>query len=276
MKRIAIFMTVFGFVLAGIGAPIANAQKSQRGLNPGNGTYAALGDSVAAGLGLAGQVEDSRCGRTQQAYAYQVAQSRNLQLNHIACSGATAGDLVTTQGVSGPNVTAQLTQAFANGTPSLITITAGANDLEYINFIRKCYVSTCGNALDTNAATTLRTAMEAKYKYSLSEINRLSNGNPPRVVVTGYYNPISNFCRGKQSFATNAEIAWLNGQRDKLNSSIRSAISSYKNVRYASANFDQHGLCATQPWTQGLNDNAPLHPTAEGQSRIARAVLARI
>ena len=107
-----------------------------------NGTYAALGDSVAAGLGLLAASnatnQDLQCGRTTQAYPYIVAQTLGVQLIDVACSGATAGDLVTQQGVSGPNITPQLDIAFAAGTPQLITITAGANDVHWDDFLRYC------------------------------------------------------------------------------------------------------------------------------------------
>jgi lysophospholipase L1-like esterase len=242
-----------------------------------NRKYAALGDSVAAGLGLSGQYGDARCGRTTQSYPYLVAQQKGgMILVQAACKGATVGDLVTQQGVSGPNISSQLSQVYADGPPSLITITAGANDLGWIQFITKCYVATCGTATDTAATSALRTAMELKYRFALSEIQFRSNGHPPQVLVTGYYNPISNFCKGKQQFATNAEIDWLNSERNKLNQSIRNATAGYSFVKYASANFDQHGLCAAEPWSQGINDPAPLHPTARGQQEIAKSVLAQI
>lgn len=226
-------------------------------------TYAALGDSVAAGLGLNGS--SGGCGRSTQGYPQIVAQRKGLPLNYLACSGASIGD-----------VNDQVDRAFANGTPKLITITVGANDLQWIQFLKKCYATTCGTKTDTAAVDSLRTVMTARYKNMLDRIRQKSGGTMPQVIVTGYYNPVSNYCKGKQSYATNAEINWLNGQRDKLNSSIRSAISGYKNVRYASTNFDQHGLCAKEPWTQGINDPAPLHPTAKGQQVIAEAVLKQI
>jgi lysophospholipase L1-like esterase len=240
---------------------------------PGNGTLVALGDSVAAGLGLPSSGGDARCGRSNQAYGAQVAASMNLQFVHAACSGATVGDLVTRQGVNGPNIPAQLDTAFRNGTPSVITITAGANDLQWLLFIRKCVATDCGTAADTTAANALRTAMELKLTYALESIQTRSMGNPPRVIITGYYNPISNYCKGRQSQVANAEIDWLNQQRDQLNVSIRNSISAYPFVKYASTNFTDHSICATVPWTQGLNDPAPLHPNAAGQQVIAKSVL---
>lgn len=86
------------------------------------GTYAALGDSIAAGAGLAPSEADDQCQRSTQAYGYLVAQQRNLTLLHVACGGATAGDLFTMQRVSGPNIVPQLDTAFASGTPALITL----------------------------------------------------------------------------------------------------------------------------------------------------------
>jgi hypothetical protein len=35
--------------------------------------------------------------------------------------------------------------------------------------------------------------------------------------------------------------------------------------------FDGHELCTSQPYVQGLRDNAPLHPTAAGELAIALA-----
>lgn len=245
--------------------------------NNAKGIYAALGDSVAAGAGLSGATGgDSRCGQTSQGYPNIVAQKRGMQLINASCSGATVGDIVTKQGISGPNISSQLDQAFANGTPQLITITAGANDMQWLQFIKKCAQGTCGTSADTTATQTLRAAMDVKYRYALDQISARSNGTPPRVVITGYYNPVSNYCKGRQSYVSNTEIDWLNNQRDLLNKQIRSLTKDYKNVRYASTNFDGHTICAKEPWSQGLNEPSPLHPNAKGQEMIAKSVLSKI
>ena len=83
-------------------------------------SYVALGDSVAAGLGLPmspnASSQDVQCGRSPAAYPNIVASRQNLHLTNLACQGATVGDLVTQQHMSGPNPSAQLSNAFANGT----------------------------------------------------------------------------------------------------------------------------------------------------------------
>ncbi len=241
---------------------------------PASGTYAALGDSIAAGAGLSPTPgSDPRCVRSTQAYAYQVAQARGLSLLHIACSGATAGDLFTKQGVAGPNIAPQLDAAFAGGTPQLITITAGANDMEWLAFLRKCAAATCGTSSDTAISNTLRGVLAIKLNVVFSEIQRRSGDSPPTVVITGYSNPISNACIGQQTLATADEIAWLNMERDALNQTISSTASQYAFAKYASMNFTGHSLCSTDSWWQGLNDPAPLHPNANGQAAIAASVL---
>jgi lysophospholipase L1-like esterase len=241
-----------------------------------NGTYAALGDSVAAGLGLSGNQGGGQCGRTSQAYPYRVAQSTGLSLNHIACSGATVGDLVSRQGVSGPNIPAQLDTAFVSGTPRLITITAGANDVKWVDFLKICYTSTCANQLNTLAANGYMMVLRAKMEYVLRDIERRSNGNPPQVIVTGYYNPVSNACKNRIAQITPDEIDWLNTERSTLNRTIRDVVADHSFATYASTNFDGHGICSSDSWVQGLNDAAPLHPTAAGQAAIADSVLQTI
>lgn len=269
-------------VTGGTQAPAATTpMPSQTTTTPSNngsgGTYAALGDSVAAGLGLPpvanATAQDTQCGRSSQAYPYMVAQQRQLRLIHVACSGATIGDLVTNQGVSGPNLQPQLDAAYANGTPQLITITAGANDVHWTDFLRLCYSFNCATTINSTVARGYTLVAGAKLDYAFQDIANRSNGHPPTVIITGYYNPVSNYCSGRQSNVTADEINWLNTQRDALNKTIRDTAARYSFVKYASADFTGHGLCSSDPWTQGLNDPAPLHPTAAGQAQIAQSIL---
>lgn len=284
MKRILItfltgVMAATGLMVPGVVSAATNNSSSSvsrtvQAMRPtqGSGIYAALGDSIAAGSGLASDGGDARCERSTQAYGYKVAQSRNLSLIHVACGGATAGDLVTGQGVTGRNIGPQLDTAFAHGTPSLVTITAGANDMLWGDFLRKCASSTCGTSFDTATTDTLRAAYKIKLDFVFSEIQRRSNGQPPTVVVTGYSNPISNYCKTRQQMVSPAEINWLNSQRDLLNKSIREVAARYSFVKYASMNFDSHSLCSPATWWQGLNDPAPLHPNDAGQQAIANSI----
>lgn len=264
-----------------IGSGTANAQGVVTAETPTPSStslrYAALGDSVAAGVGL-GAPDPSdpypQCGRTGAAYPHAVAAAQGLELTHLACSGATAGDLFTKQSVDGPNIPAQLPQAFAQGTPQVISITAGANDLHWNTFVQKCYVSTCGTASDNRILNSYRLALRAKLHYAFSSIHWRSQGATPQVIVTGYYNPVSPQCVAVVPQLTTDEIAWMSSQLATLNQTLQS-ISSYYGFSFAPVDFTGHDICSAESWVQGPQDPAPFHPTATGQAAMAQAVLAK-
>ena len=242
--------------------------------------YAALGDSVAAGLGLAkasgATSRDIQCGRSPQAYTITVAKATKLPIINMACSGATAGDIFTEQGVSGPNIPPQLDAAFANGTPELMTITAGANDAHWRGFLRACYAANCATSTSTTAANAYLVSLQLKLYYMFYSIqSRSGSGTPPRVYVTGYYNPLSDTCLGSR--ITQDEITWMEGEVNALNGTIQNVTSQFSSfATYVPVSFAGHDLCSSKPWVQGLNAKAPFHPTATGQQAIAKAVLAKI
>lgn len=256
------------------------------------GYYVAMGDSVAAGLGLPLLANDTSrdrsCGRSGLAYPYYVAKARQLQLINVTCSGATTGDLITPQGINrAPNPSRQIAAVFADGVPlpELITVTVGANDVQWAHYISKCYRSVCGNDRDTAIVSGSMALVRARLVAFFSELQIRSNGRPPTTVITGYYNPLSSACsdltpRGTATTdtprLTTYELAWLQANANALNRTIRDVAAQYNYVRFAPVDFSGHDICSNQPWVQGLNGRAPLHPTAEGQRAIAEAVLRAI
>ena len=295
VRRIILSLTASLAVISLVFAPVANAQSTtsdpilqglQYGVNllipPASGTkttntYYALGDSVAAGWGLpqssTASSRDKQCGRSPQAYASIVAKSAKLSYVNNSCKGATAGDLFTSQSVSGPNIPPQLNAAFAKGTPRLITITAGANDAHWSAFLRQCYVTNCATETTTAVANAYLSALQLKLYYLFSDISSRSGGVPPTVVVTGYYNPISAACSAQTTAITAAEVNWMNAEVGALNQTIQNVASRYSFVRFAPVSFAGHDACSTNPWVQGLNAPAPFHPTATGQKIIAASVI---
>jgi lysophospholipase L1-like esterase len=233
--------------------------------------YVALGDSVAAGIGLPvgtyTTARDKQCGRSSAGYPNLVADALDLELTNAACSGATAGDLITKQSVEGPNIPAQLDTAFAGGTPKLITITAGANDVLWNRYVQACLASDC------TGLSTFPSVAKLKLNAALADIYLRSHGNPPTVILTGYYNPFSGACAAQYPQITSTEINWLINQNIKLNQAIREAANNYSFVRFVPIDFNGHGMCAADPWVQKLSDPAPVHPTARGQAAIAKMVL---
>lgn len=245
---------------------------------PTSGGYVALGDSVAAGVGLSTPLsvpaDEARCGRTAEGYPQLVAERLNRQVVNLTCSGATVGDLFTVQRSGSPNQPAQLDRAFASGTPDLITITAGANDAQWLEFLLLCYNFDCATAVNTAAANAYLVSLQVKLLTAMSAIDLRSGGDAPRVVITGYYNPISSACVTRfPNNVTPAEVTWMTAEVNALNQTIRQVAALYPNVRYAPVSFSGHDICSASPWIQGIGDPRPFHPTAAGQRVMADAVV---
>lgn len=247
-------------------------------------TYVALGDSVAAGLGLVpgfgAPAEDQLCGRSSQAYAATVAAGLRTLSNKIprvtnaACSGAVVNHLVVPQTVGSASVQPQLDTAFAAGVPDLMTLTAGANDVQWANFIGLCLASTCGTQANTDTADALLAGLRTNLRSNFTAVQERSHGQPPQVIVTGYYHPLSERCINGN--LTAAEVAWLNLQTDKLNMVIQETSREFNFTKFAPVDFTGHDICSADPWMQrpGVpGEPAPFHPTAKGQEVIGKAVL---
>jgi lysophospholipase L1-like esterase len=239
-----------------------------------NGSYAALGDSVAAGAGLS--TIDPLCDRSSEAYPYTVAASTGLSLAHYACTGAKADEgIYDPQEESFGTLPAQLDQAFANGTPSLITLTIGANDARWTQFIRQCYYIRCGYSVDTARFNTYLIDLKLELNVVMAKIHSLSNGSPPQVIVTGYYNPLSTITCDDTAGITANETLWLNSRVNSLNHAINGTVAKYSYGTFAPVSFAGHGLCASDSWVQSPSSAMPFHPTAEGQQAISTSVASR-
>lgn len=239
-----------------------------------SGSYVALGDSVAAGAGLS--TANPLCDRSTDAYPYAVAASTGLSLAHYACTGAKADEgIYDSQEESFATLPAQLDQAFANGTPDLITLTIGANDARWTQFIRQCYYIRCGYSVDTARFNTYLVDLKLELNVIMAKIHSLSNGSPPQVIVTGYYNPLSTVACDNTAGITATETSWLNSRINGLNSAISGTVSKYSYGTFAPVSFAGHGLCSTDSWVQGPSSAMPFHPTSEGQQAIATSILSR-
>jgi lysophospholipase L1-like esterase len=236
------------------------------------GTYAALGDSVAAGSGLTGAT--TICNRSPEAYPYIVAQKTGLSLGHYACIGAKADEgIYDSQERGGSVLSAQLDQAFASGTPKLITMTIGANDARWTQFIRQCYYTRCGYSVDTARFSVYLVDLKLELNTIMAKIHTLSNGSPPQVIVTGYYDPFSSKTCSDTTELTSQEISWLESRISKLNNAIRGTVGKYSYASFAPVSFAKHELCTADTWVQGSTGTMPFHPTAAGQQQIADAVM---
>lgn len=238
-------------------------------------SYYALGDSIAAGAGLSSQYTGgSSCSVSRQSYPSIIANELDIEYKNFACNGATAGDLLTEQHLSNTSqdIEPQLTTAFQHGTPRFITITAGANDLYWEDYLRYCYQRSCGGSAQDTVVSSLRSILRTKLEAVFTSIDKRSSGNNPTVIITGYYTPLSLKCATQQSGISEESVEWLNQQVELLNKAMEQSASEYDFVRYVVVDFSGHELCTSDSWIQDLDDSAPFHPTAKGQQRIAQTI----
>lgn len=218
--------------------------------------------------------EDILCGRSAQAYSEYLAQKLKPahSLVNAACAGATVADLASPRIISGSQIPPQLDTAFAAVRPDLITLTIGANDVKYSEFINKCIEATCDTTENSAAFNALLAALKSNLYKAMNEINNRSGGQPPTVVLTGYYYPFSYACTAVVPQLTLSEVIWINQQVDKVQEAIHSVANSYYYTKYAQPNFLTHELCSVFPWIQGPGEAAPLHPNYQGQQAISNAI----
>lgn len=254
--------------------------------------YVALGDSVAAGLGLplvaGASDEDTACGRSSAAYPEVIGERVNamlsradieLDVENISCSGATTEHLTSSQPL-GTDLAAepQLDNAFMEGTPTFLTLTMGANDARWGQFIGACLsAANCDTPENTAAAQAYIDTMKATLVQALDEIKARSDFIPPLTAVTGYYNPVSDRCTSDN--LTSGEIAWIGQETAALNKALEEATRQRTTgwfTHFAPVDFTGHDICSADPWIQrpgAPNEPAPFHPTARGQQAIADAIL---
>ena len=240
--------------------------------------YVALGDSVAAGAGLSDDTtvasQDRVCDRSSQAYPYLIAERLQTQVVHTACSGAKVDEgIYDDQSRRGTRLPPQMDTAFASGVPEIMTITIGANDVRWTQFIRQCYATRCGLTVDDARMKVYRTDLRIELTRMFTEIQNNSSGNPPQVYISGYYQPVAT----TECFATNRitaeEATWLTQQTANLNQAIRSVVPLFSFAEFVPIDFTGHEICSADPWVQGVEAEAPLHPTTTGQSAIAESFL---
>jgi lysophospholipase L1-like esterase len=242
-------------------------------------TYVALGDSVAAGYGLAANL--APCARAETR-SYPSRVERALDRRHdrvrfvfLACSGAAATD-----GRGPRSLRNQVRDALraAGDERALVSITIGINDLEWWNLVR-----VAGLLRGPHAAFDLwvEQTTAAVRRALRDELRRLLSRPRISVVVTEYFDPVNkgsplyvlcpdrDRCRSRVGSAVRS-----------LNRSLRAAADGLERVRVAAIRqaFAGHEAaspaCGSAPpeeadtWIQA----DCLHPNDRGARAIARAV----
>ncbi|MEJ3748519.1 SGNH/GDSL hydrolase family protein [Actinomycetes bacterium KLBMP 9797] len=205
--------------------------------------YVALGDSYAAGVGLANYDADSaECYRSPTAYGPVWAANHGVaSFTFAACSGA------TTEGVKAQ------TAALAADT-RLVTVSVGGNDVGFSSVLAACRFGTdqqCDGAL-AGSATAIQSVLPAR----LAETYQLIATAAPRarVAAVGYPHLFElGTCVG-DDFAE-VRRARINELADSLADVTAAAVAAagrrfvFVDTR---AYFAGHGVCSTTPWIHAL------------------------
>lgn len=241
-----------------------------------NKTYIAMGDSVAAGQGLDGSSATS-CGVSTQAYGSSVASTLGLSLTNIACSGATIPAGLTS--VQPGDTDTQLNKLFTGPAPGVVSLTIGANDVDWLQMLQACYSRECGTDQDKAMFASSLKTMNSNLRDVFDQIRGHYPDATPRLFVTGYYQLVTATSDASALIrygVSSSSIAWIVQMQTLLNDSIKDATNGYDFVHYVPIDFTGHEFYSANPWVQNLQASAPLHPNVAGQDAIAKQVVAAI
>ena len=254
------------------------------------------------------------------------ANGGNYRVFNMACTGATAlqNNGLENGGVldreifgDGTSPPAQLgghctgcdppSTIFSGHDPAIVTLTLGADDIDFSNWIITCYnplLGACNTKTNTSTLTSQLGLEKTDLATVLRQLNDWAQGKSKtlRVLVTTYYNPFNpnetnciDYHGPVGVGITSGELSWLERGLSTLNANIAADVTNahsadtYLKVTLVNLGgvMAGHEFCSAHPWVYGpsidfnvsgvLNPNpAPFHPTPAGQHAIYLAVKAAL
>ncbi|WP_078278796.1 SGNH/GDSL hydrolase family protein [Mycobacteroides franklinii] len=255
----------------------------------GNHQYVALGSSFGAGPGVPSRDPTSPvlCIRSDNNYAHQLARLRHLDLTDVTCSGATAQNVLH----GGQYFQPPQLDAIRSDT-TLVTITAGGNDIYYLPnlFAWSCAkdpsalsfswrLSVCDVRSDDEVDRAV-----ARVGASLQEIGREAHRRAPNATVV-YVNyttvlPDAGYCPDKMPI-TDAQFDRARVLAKTLVAKTEEAAHATGSLLVSAAGLTRgHDICSKDPWVYGYTFSAtPLnygpmayHPTLRAMTAIAAGI----
>lgn len=248
----------------------------------------AVGDSYTAGIGAGPYTTPPPCVQTSTGYVdlLKALPIIDDEVSNEACGGARLADRPSD---TVPSVMEQIAALAASerlsGRTELVTLTAGANDLDFATPLRVCAVSTlevCAQALQ--AAQAMFPSIQADLVEALIAIHKAA----PRakIVVFGYpllFDPES----GLPTLLTPDAQRLVNAATLALNATIAQAVAIANTEAKANAvyvdvtdDFAGHAINSADPWINfdPLDPFAPqnFHPTLAGHEAYADALTAAV
>ncbi|MFT4043681.1 MAG: SGNH/GDSL hydrolase family protein [Gordonia sp. (in: high G+C Gram-positive bacteria)] len=244
--------------------------------------YVALGSSYAAGPNSDGPIE--RCQRSADNYPHQVAKALHMRLIDATCSGATTLNILDR-----PQRRLATTQIDAvTSDATLVTITTGGNDIDYIGRLVAMSCQTARNEhlhaeLPHSCVLRRRISPEpTPADYEKAELTiaqtvlEVGLRAPRAKVVIVDYLPV--VAAGGQSCSllplTPEQIAETSRIFDGLAAATaRAAADTGALLIQASRAGASHSVCSSDPWLRGFRRPIPYHPNPAGKAGVARLIV---
>jgi lysophospholipase L1-like esterase len=240
---------------------------------PTGAKYVAMGSSFAAGPGVTVQADDppTRCSRSKDNYAHQLARRRGLRLVDVSCSGATTAHILGAWNELKPQLDA------VDADTRLVTVTIGGNDVRLTASLGANACRTAG-AANCPAAPAPPTAQDwADLETHLRQIASEVRGRAPsaRLVFVDYTTvlPAEGTCPALSLTAEQAAAdREINRHVVEITAKVAGATGS--GLVTASAITAPHNACAPEPWANGYPPakGAAFHPRLEAHTAIAQAL----
>jgi hypothetical protein len=191
---------------------------------------------------------------------------------NLACSGATVQNGLLGAQVLGSGQVAppQLGEAQQATKAKVIIVSVGADDVQWSIMTRLCVASTvCDDKVSNAFFDQLIGDFTRSYYELLGDLAALPGA--PAVLVNQYYSPFGPdlSCLSRYGF-TAAKEKVLASRLAQLNTVLAQGAQTF-GFGVTEPQFAGHELCTANPYVQGPDDRAPLHPTAAGELAIALA-----
>ncbi|MGW1991565.1 SGNH/GDSL hydrolase family protein [Embleya sp. NPDC001921] len=255
-SRVAVSLVAAAtLAFAGIAAPSAAAPA---GVAAPEGGYAALGDSYSSGVGAGDYLADGgACKRSANAYPALWQQAHAAaEFDFVACSGATTADVRARQ------------LSVLDGDTTLVTISAGGNDVGFAETITTCVLGgdrDCSDAVARSMDYT-RDRLPAELDDTYARIRRQAPN--ARLVVLGYPR-LFELGTCLLGLSENKRRALDRAADTLVETTATRAAAGGAHFADVRDRFAGHGVCGAQEWLHGLTlpVDESYHPTVTGQSR---------
>ncbi|WP_345764830.1 GDSL-type esterase/lipase family protein [Diaminobutyricibacter sp. McL0608] len=190
------------------------------------------------------------CTHTASSYPLLLDRLPSVHLvSDVSCSGATTTDVVTSQ------------IGALNRSISLVTVTAGANDLDVAGLQAVCAANpasaTCAAAIQARQAQ-----LPALFANLVSTYSLIAAASPNALILVIGYAPL-------------VSTGPLNTAEQALNSTIQGAASTAAaqgaHIRYVAVSFTGHTVDSPHPWFVLAGPNI-FHPTWQGNLAYAASI----